>query len=239
VACCTFFSSCNKKARDEDETKPMGTIKFHLHSFIEDEEIDLYNIPYTTHAGRSISVSIAQLYISEVELVRLDGSVYSIPNSKVLKKLDSDTYFIGEAPAGNYQTVRFKVGLPPTSNVVDYSDTKDSAMWFSKTKADDGYIFLNVQGAVDTSEAFTGTLTPFAYKIGSNVNYKQVTMPNKGYTVVGGEVYYIHLMADFSRLFSGIKINEPANLSVKTVVDNTSAVAQKVMNNIPSLFIYE
>ncbi|HET6225087.1 MAG TPA: MbnP family protein [Bacteroidia bacterium] len=235
-----FFSSCHKKAKNDAPTElPTGTVMCHLHSFIEDEEIDLYNIPYTTHDGRSISVKIAQLYISDIELVKLDGSVYSVPNSKILKKLDIDTYFIGEAPVGNYKSVRFKVGLPPASNQVDFSNTSDSIMWFTKTKADDGYVFLNLQGAIDTSAALTGTLTPFVYKIGSNVNYKQVEMPAKGYTVVAGEVMYIHLIADFNKLFNGIKINDNANLFVRTVADNATPLAQKIVNNIPSLFIYE
>jgi len=223
----------------DDHPAPWGKVMFHLHSYIEDEEIDLYNIPYTTHAGRSISVKIAQLYISDVELVKLDGSVYAIPDSKLLKRLDVDTYVIGDAPVGNYKSVRFKVGLPPASNQIDFSNTSDSVMWFSKTKADDGYIFLNVQGAIDTSEALTGILTPFVYKIGSNVNYKQVTMPDRGYTVVAGDVQYVHLIVDFNRLFSGIKINDNANLFVKTVADNSSPVALKIVTNIPSLFTYE
>lgn len=239
LCCCTFFSSCKKKAKDENGDTPMGKVSMHLHSYIEDEEIDLYNIPYSTHDGRAISLKLAQFYISDIELVKLDGSVYSIPNSTVLKKLGVDTYIIGEAPVGNYTSVRFKVGLPANSNQVDFSKTADSVMWFSNTKADDGYIFLNVQGAIDTSEAYTGTRTPFIYKIGSNVNYKQINMPRKDFTIVASEVYYIHLIADFNRLFNGIKISDNSNLYVRTVSDNSSPLAQKILNNIPSLFIYE
>ena len=240
VCSCVLFSSCNKKEKeDEDTVVPTGTVMMHLHTFIEDEEVDLYNIPYSTHDGRAISLKLAQFYISDIELVKLDGSIYKVPDSKALKKLETDTYLIGDVPVGNYTSVRFKVGLPPTSNQTDFSNTSDSVMWFSKTKSGDGYIFLNVQGSIDTSEAYTGTLTPFVYKIGSNTNYTQVEMPEKKFTVVAGEVYYVHLLADFNRLFKGIKINDNTNLHVNTIADNASAVAQKIVSNIPSLFIYE
>ncbi len=242
LACTTFFSSCNKKAKEDedgDAIAPIGKVMMHLHAFIEDEEIDLYNIPYSTHDGRAISMKLAQFYISDVELVKLDGSTYKVPDTRILKKLESDTYVIGDAPVGNYKSVRFKIGVPPSANQIDFSKTTDSVMWFSKTKAEDGYIFLNAQGKIDTSEAYTGTLTPFVYKIGSNVNYKQVEMPRKDFTIVAGEIYYVHLIADFNRLFSGIKINDNANLHVNTIDDNTSPLAQKILNNIPSLFIYE
>ena len=240
--CGVLFSSCNKKTKDdpsEDIAKPTGTVMFHLHTFIEDNEVDLYHIPYNTHDGRSISLNMAQLYFSDVEIVKLDGSVYSFPANKILKVLETDTYLIGEAPAGNYKSLRFKVGLAPAVNLPDAANTKDSTMWLSKTRLDDGYIFLNVQGKIDTSEAMTGSMVPFSYKIGTNVNYKQVTLPDKNFTVVAGEVQYAHLIADYNMLFRGIKINDNANLFIRTAAENALPLAQKIVNNIPAMFIYE
>lgn len=239
IAGAVSFSSCKKKDNPGDESTPVGTITFHLHTYIEDNEVDLYNIPYTTHDGRSISLSLAQLFISDVELIKPDGSTYSIPNNKILKKLDIDTYVIGDAPVGNYKSVRFKVGLDPETNVPDLKNITDSVMWFSNIHATEGYIFMNVQGKIDTSAAMTGTLVPFSYRIGTNTNYKQVTMPDKGFTVTAGEVAYVHLMADYNMLFNGIKLSDNSNLFVKTVTDNAKPLAQKILNNIPSMFKYE
>ncbi len=241
---CTFsFSSCKKKATDDPSGEtplptPTGTVSFHLHTYIQDNEVDLYNIPYTTHDGRSVSLKLAQLYISDVELVKLDGSAFRIPNNKILKTLEKDTYVIGEAPVGNYKTLRFKVGLAPADNVPNYSDSTDSMMWFSKTKPD-GYVFLNVEGTIDTSEAMNKPPVPFAYKIGTNDNYVQVTMPDKNFTVVANEVQYAHLIADYYKLFNGIQLTDNSNLFVKTASDNALALAKKIVSNIPSMFIYE
>lgn len=239
ITCAVFISSCKKKDNPVDDSTPTGTIMFHLHTYIEDNEVDLYNIPYTTHEGRSISLSLAQLFISDVELIKPDGSTYAIANNKILKKLDIDTYLIGDAPVGNYKSLRFKVGLNPETNLPDLKNVTDSVMWFSNQHVTQGYIFLNVQGKIDTSVAMTGTLVPFVYKIGTNANYKQVTLPDKGFTVTAGEISYAHLMADYNMLFNGINLTNNANLFVKTAADNTSPLAQKIVNNIPSMFKYE
>jgi hypothetical protein len=232
-------SSCKKKDPADDGVVPTGIMMFHLHNYIEDNEVDLYNIPYTTHAGRSISLSLAQLYISDVELIKPDGSTYAISNTKLLKKQETETYEIGEVPVGNYKSIRFKVGLNPENNVPDLKNISDSVMWFSSLHVTQGYIFLNVQGKIDTSAAMTGTLVPFIYKIGTNINYKQVTMPDKNFTVTSGEITYTHLMADYSMLFNGINLSDNANLFVKTTADNATPLAQKIVNNIPFMFKYE
>lgn len=233
-------SSCNKKKDPDDgDVVPTGIMMFHLHNYIEDNEVDLYNIPYTTHEGRRISLSLAQLYISDVELIKPDGSTYPIPNNRILKKQEADAYEIGEAPVGNYRSIRFKVGLNAENNVPDLKNISDSVMWFSNLHVTQGYIFLNVRGKIDTSADMTGTLVPFLYKIGTNTNYKQVIMPDKNFTITAGEISYAHLMADYSMLFKGINLSDNANLFVKTTADNATPLAQKIVNNIPSMFKYE
>lgn len=238
--CATVFFSCNrKKDHPEDEAAPTGTLVFHLHTYIQDNEVDLYNIPYSTHEGRSISLSLAQLYVSDVEIVKLDGSVYSFPGSKFLKVLNADTYLIGEAPVGNYKALRFKVGLAPDMNLPNPSSPSDSVMWLTRASSKDGYCFLNVGGMIDTSENMTEPLVPFVYRIGTNIHYKQVNMPEKSFSVVGGEVQYAHLIADYNMLFKGIKLNDNNNLFIQTAADNALPLATKIVNNIPSMFIYE
>lgn len=237
--CTSVFSSCNnKKDHPEDLPAPAGTFMFHLHTYIEDNEVDLYNIPYSTHEGRSISLNLAQLYISDVEIVKLDGSVYTFPNTKLLKVLNTDTYLIGEAPSGNYKALRFKVGLSPDMNTPNPISPTDSVMWLSKTP-DDGYCFLNVRGKIDTSENLDAAMVPFAYRIGTSTHYIQVNMPARAFSITGGEVQYAHLIADYNRLFRGIKLNDNNNLFVQTAADNALPLAAKIAANVPAMFIYE
>jgi hypothetical protein len=232
--------------KDEDKTLPVptGTLLFHLHTYIENNEADGYNIVYTTDAGRQISLSIAQMYISDIQVVKLDGSVFTLPDTILLKTLETETYTAGKVPVGNYKGIRFKVGLSALNDALNPLSSKDSSalnhpeMWFGNSAQPDGYVFMNVQGSIDTTSDLSGSMQPFSYKIGSAANYIQVNLPEQNFTILENQAEYGHLLIDYSLLFSGIKLNEAANLSV-VKADNNSALAQKITANIPLMFKYE
>jgi hypothetical protein len=224
---------------------PKGTFMLHLHTYLDNNEVDLYNIDYTLLDGRKISLSMAQLYLSDIQLVKLDGSTVPFAGKKIFKVLETDTYLVGDVAVGNYKSIRFKVGLDPTTNLLNPMMPSDSAllnkseMWFNNTAQPDGYIFMNVQGKIDTSANRNKPLVPFSYKIGTNAHSVQVNLGDKNFTVEEGKSIFGHLWIDYSKLFNGIPLNLAPNLSVKTVQDNSSALAAKIANNIPSMFIYE
>jgi hypothetical protein len=241
-----FFSCKKENTKPDDKTATKtGTFLFHLHTYLDNNEVDLYNIPYTTLDGRSISLSIAQLYISDVQLVKLDGSTFDLSGKKVLKVLEKDMYAVGDVPVGNYRSFRFKVGLNAKTNAQSSLDPADSsilnqsAMWMEKTAQPGGYVFMNVQGTIDTSSDMSGAVVPFAYKIGTNAHYVQVNMPDRNFTVLENQAMYGHVWIDYHKLFTGIPLNQAANLSVVTAADNSLAIAGKIAANIPFMFIYE
>jgi hypothetical protein len=241
--------SCKKNVTPTpDPVVPTGTFLFHLHPYIDNSEVDLYNITYTSFEGRKIALSMIQLYVSNIQLVKLDGSLVDISGKKILKVLEQETSLVGEVPVGNYKSIRFKVGLDPTTNALNPTTPSDSAvlnkpdMWFGKTAQPDGYVFMNLQGKIDTTTNANGTaaqMQPFSYKIGTNANWKQVTMGDRNFTVEEGKSQFGHLIINCTKLFNGIALNQAANLSVTTASANSSAIAAKIVNNIPSMFIYE
>lgn len=241
------LSACEKDNGNTNTSinTPMGNLSFHFHTNIEDTEVDAYGIEYMTVEGRLISLNMAQMYISGIQLVKLDGSTYDVPNKTVLKVLESEVVVIGNVPVGNYKSVRFKVGLNPTINSLNPTMTADSVilnkpqMWFSNPFQPDGYVFMNVQGTIDTTSEMNGTPVPFSYKIGTNAHYTQVEMPEKNFTVLQNQEAYVHMVIDYSKLFSGIQLNSTANLVVNTVADNALPIAVAIKNNIPLVFRYE
>lgn len=241
-----IVSSCKEKDTPKpDPSVPTGTFMFHLHTYIDNDEVDLYDITYTTLEGRRISLNMAQLYVSDIQLVKLDESLVNISGKKILKIFEHETDLVGEVPVGNYKSIRFKVGLDAATNALSPTTPSDSAilnkpeMWFGKTAQPDGYVFMNIQGKIDTSANFDKPLVPFAYKIGTNVHYKQVEMGVKNFTVEEGKAIFGHVIIDYNRLFNGVQLNQLSNLSVTTASANSSAIATKIANNIPSLFLYE
>ncbi len=68
------FSACKKDPVDPGT----GTFERHLPNYLDKNEGEEYNTIYTTNTGRKISLSLAQLYLSHIQLVKVDGSTYDI-----------------------------------------------------------------------------------------------------------------------------------------------------------------
>lgn len=247
------LAGCKKKTQEPEpdgssnSNTPTGTFYLHLHTNIEDNEVEDYDVIDTMSSGRLISLSLAQTYISEIELIKLDGSSISLSGKTILKVIDNEEYLVGEAPVGNYKSVRFKVGLDGSTNAADPLSSPDSSilnrseMWFGNAAQPDGYVFVNLQGKIDTSSAGNGTaaqMQDFAYKIGTNVNHKQITMPEQNFVVASGQDSYVHIAIDYYQLFNGINLNNSANLSVISASDNANAAGLIVSGNIASMFKY-
>ncbi|MDP4208905.1 MAG: hypothetical protein Q8928_08840 [Bacteroidota bacterium] len=236
--------SCTQK--NDNIPESTGQLYFHLHANIDNSEVTSYNSVIQSANGRKISLSLAQMYISHIELVKLDGSLYPVSGKVLLKDLENEDYLVGNVPAGNYRSVHFSVGLDSVSNTRTpvASDTvfNRPEMWFASTAQPQGYVFLNVQGKIDTTAKANGSLAqmiPFVYKIGSNKNIKKVIMPDYIFTVLPNHQGYVHLLINYMRIFDGIDIRKADNLSVQTMSDNSNTVTQQIVNNIPGMFRYE
>jgi len=245
------ITSCKKSTNGPEPDgsatpAPTGTFMLHIHTFVDTNEVEEYNTSYITAGGRKISLTLAQLYLSELELVKADGTVISFPGTRIFKVLDKETYMVGTAPVGNYKALRFKVGVNPDKqdpkNPADSSILNKSEMWFSNNPQQDGYIFMNVQGKIDTTinaSATEAQMQPFTYKIGTVGNLVQVVMPEKNFTVLADQVEYGHIQVDYKQLFTGVKLYDPSYLSVSDVPGNATSTAAKIVSNIPSMFKYE
>lgn len=243
-----FLLSChNKKDNSPQPTQSQtGEFLFHLHTNIDTNEINVYNMILPTGTGRNMSLSLAQLYLSEIELVKADGSVYPIKDSVVLKVIQNEVYDLGKVPTGNYTSVRFMVGLNDTVNKKLYSTGDgalgDSSMWFGTSGQQNGYIFLNVEGKIDTTISGTGPykeMQPFVYKIGTSGHSVEIKMPYKNFSVLPNQAEYIHITIDYAKILKGIDLKTPGNLTIQSVNDNSKPVATQIVQNIPDMFRYE
>lgn len=250
-----FLVSCGKSKKEKTPdpvdsvgtNTPKGTLIMHIHNYVDMEEIDGYNIVYTTTDGRKVSFSIAQLYLSEFQLVKMDGSYYDLGDTIVLKTQNDLVYEIGDVPIGNYKSVRFKVGLTPAKNIstptTNASDVLNTpAMWFGSAAQPDGFVFLNFQGKIDTTTAANGAtidMQPFDFRVGTNSQYKQVALPESNFTITENQVSYVHMKVDCTRLWSGITLNDETNLIMNSPTDNATSLGIQLGNNIPSMFSLE
>jgi hypothetical protein len=249
LGCISLFTACKKEETTPlttiTESVPTGLLKFHLHTFIGDQEVDAYGIETQMPDGRLITLQMAQMYISDIQLVKLDGSLYTVPSNGVLKVFESESVTIGKVAVGNYKSVRFKVGLTPSVNKLEPTTTgytnllNQLEMWFSSKAQPEGYVFLNFAGRIDTTANRSGEQVPFVYKIGTDANTVQIEMPQQNFSIFKDVVGYVHMKIEYDKLFEGIDLTDNKNLHVKTTADNGLPIVQTIKKNIPKLFIYE
>ena len=220
-------------------------ISVHLHSYIGANEVELYNTVYRTDDNRKISLSFAQLYISNIKLVRLDGTLYEIGDTILLINITDQVYELGNVPVGNYKSIQFDVGLPSTINAQAPSgngNLNDHAMWFSHTVQANNYIFMHASGKIDTTAAKNATeanMVPFIYKVGTNNNLVHVSMPNQTVSVQPNTMAFIHMKADYAELFEGVDLTDATNLSVASIADNGTSLAIDISTRIAQIFKFE
>ena len=225
-----------------------GSIAVHLHTQIDTNEVDVLGQLYPDHNGRLLALNDARLYISDVSLQKADGSWYDIPNSMILKTYETEEYYIGSVPSGNYTSIRFYVGLDSVTNASTPSSHNNSSgqdtilssilepnMYFG---AGQGYKFLYLSGSVLPS----GSHSPVAvnYQVGGNANRKLVTMPYLSYSVQPGLLHYVHIWCDYGKLLEGISISAGNNDNGNSFGTSTQVItATLVADSIPNMFTYD
>jgi len=237
-------SSCKQPSPAPTPTVQYGTMLFHLHTYIDTNEVDpaAGSTPYKTHDGRLISLTTARVYLSNIKVIKADGSTLAITDTVLLKYIQNETYTVANIPAGNYNSVTFDVGIDSPKNHTNPSmyhapnplAAQTPPMWFGNTG--EGYIFLNVTGTIDTSSAKNGTkMCPFSYQIGSDALINTIALPKQPFTITANAPTEVHIVVDYGAMFNGIdakKINKCATF------DNPSNAAL-IAKNIQTMVRYE
>ena len=218
-----------------------GKFYLHLHTNVDTNEVEDYSTVYTTSDGRKIAVTRAQMYLSNIQLVNTNGSTYTIPGKVILKTLETEQYFAANVPVGDYRTVKMLVGVE-NANVAD-TVFNHPEMWFGAAPQADAFVFVNLQGSIDTTTNANGTIAqmqPFIYKVGGH-RYNTITMPDHTpvYNITKALNTYAHITIDYNKLFTGVQLNKNTNLMITSLSDNDSGIVNIVNANIPSMFSYE
>lgn len=169
-----------------------------------------------SHAGGEYKVTKLRYYLSEPELVALNGATvkarlaapdgtrmqygvalvdHSVPSSLAVRLL---------APAGTYKAVNLTIGVPDTSpqgGTLNHGDASkraapldvDSDMYWSWNP---GYVFLKIEGQVDKGN---GSWKPFFYHLGNDRRAKlHVHVPLE---MKQGEPARARFLVDVNQLF--------------------------------------
>lgn len=245
-----FVSSC-KKDKDTDDLTGTGSITIEFDNIANGNNLVLGN-KYINANGDTMTFSMFDYYISNIVLVKSDGSTYTVSkdNSYFLIKESVSTsqeITLSNIPAGDYTSVKFVIGvdsLKSTAPVSERTGVLDPAgagagMYWAWNS---GYIFVKVEGESPQAPLSGGT-HPFQYHIGLYGGYSSPTLNNiKTVTLSDADgdkasirktqTPHVHILVDIMEMFkSPTAVSVAANPLV-----HGSSFSATIANNYADMF---
>ncbi|SEJ44080.1 hypothetical protein SAMN05216327_110140 [Dyadobacter sp. SG02] len=219
---------------EDDDTDPIetGTIQLQFDNIVGDKDLQLDSTRYINAAGEDFTVSKLNYYISNIKLVRMDGSIFTVPQDSsyfLIREAnqESQNLTIRNVLTGEYAGIEFVVGVDSVRSVMEpdspgrkgildiYSGpTNEEAMYWDWNP---GYIFMKLEGSSDSSTTANGK---YYYHIGffggrtertlNNLRTVKLTFPGQKAIVTTSIVSKVFIQADIQKIF-----NSPNQLSIK------------------------
>jgi hypothetical protein len=196
---------------------------------------------YVNASAETFSVTNFRYYISNVKLIKEDGSKYEVPNSYFLINANDTNSLLAELtdiPGGKYTGVEYMIGVDSARNVSGAQtgalDPANGMFWSWST----GYIFMKLEGQSSASSN-----NSFVYHIGgySGVNRGQRTVsldftPSVLIVDGGKREAEIHILTDVLEIFKNPNNISIANGSNIMMVGPSSS---NIANNYADMFSFD
>lgn len=262
-----FLISCNKVETPEIDADKMGDLSIEFDHIVGDYGLQFNNSsrPYINARGESFTISRVQYFISNIKVMKADGSEYAVPRDPVENSYflvfgdDRATRFTNvKVPEGDYTGISFilgvdsarsTMGLDGRTGVLDPTagDHDTHGMYWGWNS---GYIFFKFEGnAPSISDDQQGDPTgrkQFKYHIGGFGGYNAPTLNNiktihidltkSGIaTVRQGFRSNVHLFVDLMKVFNGAHTFSIAEHPNVMFSEYSANIA----GNLPELFTHD
>jgi hypothetical protein len=239
-----FAVSCNDDDGPVTPPTENGQIRLQFSNKAGSKDLVLNSETYTNAAGEDFTVSKLNYFISNIKLLKTDGSNFVVPQDSsyfLIRQANeaSKTLTINNVPVGEYSGVEFTIGVDSLRSVADMSKrtgildkdsgpTNEEAMYWDWNP---GYIFLKLEGESDSASSANGE---FYYHIGgfggltektlNNIRTTKIDFGSQKANVTKTLSPEIHIVADILKIFNGT-----TTLSIKA---NTSVMYLPISKNI-------
>jgi len=230
LAATFILVSCKK---DDDMTEPLpddgfGILELDFDHMFGNKSLE-FGTAYTNAAGEQMTFTMFKYFVTNLQLVKEDNSVYEIPaahRNHIVDhaNVDSRLIKIPDVPTGTYKSVRFTLGVDSITNtlpaeqrtgVFDVAGAAQGMYWSWNS----GYIFVKVEGNSPASPEEGGR---FRFHIGGFGGYSSPTINNiktielarpggLTFSIMKGKVRNLHNKVDLKEMFQN-----PETVSVAT-----------------------
>lgn len=204
----TSFTLISCKDEDPEENDPVVETmqtRINLVPTYNGQPFDFLS-SYTTQEGYTIEFTKLNVIMTDIK----NGSNV-LTRSMVYKYEENPTLmWQGDGEYSEFPNLTMDIGVGPDRNNEDPSAlpaddplnilNTDDMHWGWNT----GYIFLMIEGRVDTTQAQSGqNIATFTYHVGSNQLLKNVEINNLNWQPVSNSLYEANLTVDLYKVFDG------------------------------------
>lgn len=234
----TIFTGCKKD--DDADVNKIQKIALHLHSMVGNDAV-AYGVEYQDASGRKFNLNDLRYYISNIVLIKNDGSLLPLTGKIILANPAINEYELGEVPVGSYKGFTFMLGLDSATNHTDPTSYEASNPLSIQSPSihwswNSGYIFMKIEGKVDSTLAANGPIdAQYFYHIGMDKFKRTIDFSTNAFKVVSGSDYEIGLEFDLLKALN--------NVDMRTEYDthtfNNLPLATKIADNWQGAFSLE
>lgn len=250
------FLACN--STDPEAARPPAKFELDFTNVVGDQPLQLNTVAYTNKSGESFTPTNFNYFVSNIRLIRTDGSAYVVPQDSsyfLIRQTDpaSQKITLNNVPMGSYKSVSFVLGVDSLRSTMDVEKrtgaldpavdhTGANGMYWSWNS---GYIFMKLEGTSPAAPVDATGKNNFRYHIGYFGGRDTKTINNlKTITVkFGADVAQVdpfrqptvQILADVLTIFDGVK-----PISIKAYPEvMISDYSVNVANNYAGMFSYK
>lgn len=231
-----------------------GRIRIKFNNVVGDQQLELNQTTYKTGLGEDFVVTKFNYFVSNVRLIKNDGTTYTIPQDSSYFLIQEDIkatqlITLNNIPTGEYNAVEFMVGVDSLRNTAPIEKRKGVLDPAGSTSEDgmywawnSGYIFLKLEGISSVGNPVNGK---FYYHIGLFGGYNERTVNNtriiklnfgdQKVSVTMDQIPTVSILADVQKVFDGpgttLKIEK-----FNSIMGGQPLKAQEVANNYAGMF---
>lgn len=187
---------------EKDKNAESGFMNLHFDHSVDGDVLELEKLKYLSPVGHPYSVVRLKYYISNIALVKMDGSKMPFEQIHYVDAEDANSRSLelGEVPAGEYTGLSFTFGLDEATNIDSgLPNTQANLNMEWPIPGDQGYHYMKFEGRYDSLGS--GVINNFNIHTGAtmgNQNFVEVNLPLDQNMNVDGNNWQIDLDMDLN-----------------------------------------
>ncbi len=232
-----FGMSCKQpKAPVPTPSNPTGNVIINFKNQAGGVDIVQGQLSYTNASGNKYSVDLLKYYISNVILVKDDGTEFKLNNYDLINAFDAkySNVLASDVPNGHYYSMKFLLGIDSTHNHTEAQggdlDPSNNMSWSWNT----GYIFFKHEGTYKNAADSNKVLQ---FHLGTDIALSKIQIPIS--LIVAGNNKTMNIIFDLNKMYDSPVINfNTDDIHMSTSAADSTWI-RNMVTNTQNAFIFK